>query len=93
MDILAQYLLCLIPAGTATTVITAVAGILIRKIKKHLSNKDKEIKQAIERLNKILEENSQIKELNIKVLRENADLKKTLRHIKTEEDKVAYEKK
>lgn len=93
MDIITELILCLLPAGTATTVIIAAAGFIINKVKKMLLNSENSMRDIKLNSEKILGENAQLRESITRLIRENADLKRTLRHIKVDEDKKDYEKK
>lgn len=93
MDIITELILCLIPAGTATTVIIAAAQIIIKKVKKMIQNSENNMKDIKTNSEKILSENANLREAITKLIKENADLKRTLRHVKVEEDKKDYEKK
>lgn len=93
MDIITELILCLIPAGTATTVIIAATQIIIKKVKKMIQNSENNMKDIKTNSEKILSENANLREAITKLIKENADLKRTLRHVKVEEDKKDYEKK
>ena len=93
MDIITELILCLVPAGTASAVIVATASLLIKKIKRIIFDNNRETRETKELCLKILAENAILKKSLIEVHRENVELKKTLKHIKIEEDKYNHEKK